>query len=81
MRKVLPFVKPEYFTDESERTIYKVISEFVVKYNKPPTTEALGITLQNSNLPEGTFKESSDLVKELEVFEQPNQDWLLDETE
>jgi len=81
MRKVLPFVKSEYFTDESERTIYKVISEFVVKYNKPPTTEALGITLQNSNLPEGTFKETSDLVTELEVFEQPNQDWLLDETE
>ena len=81
MRKVLPFVKTEYFTDESERTIYKVISEFVVKYNKSPTTEALGITLQNSNLPEGTFKETSTLLKELEVFEQPNQDWLLDETE
>ena len=30
MRKVLPFVKSEYFTDESERTIYKIISEFVV---------------------------------------------------
>ena len=81
MRKVLPFVKAEYFTDENERTIYKLVSEFVVKYNKPPTTEALGITLQNSNLPEGTFRETSDLVKELEVFEQPNQDWLLDETE
>ena len=24
MRKVLPFVKSEYFTDESERTVYKV---------------------------------------------------------
>jgi len=81
MRKVLPFVKPDYFTDENERVVYKLISEFVVKYNKPPTTEALGITLQNSNLPEGTFKDTSDLVKELEVFEQPNQDWLLDETE
>jgi len=81
MRKVLPFVKSEYFTDESERTVYKIISEFVVKYNKPPTTEALGITLQNSNLPEGTFKETSELVKELDVFEKPNQDWLLDETE
>jgi len=81
MRKVLPFIKSEYFTDESERTVYKIISEFVVKYNKPPTTEALGITLQNSNLPEGTFKETSELVKELDVFEKPNQDWLLDETE
>ena len=81
MRKVLPFVKSEYFTDESERTIYKLISDFVVKYNKPPTTEALGITLQNSNLSEGTFKETTDLVKELETYEKPNTDWLLDETE
>ena len=81
MRKVLPFIKSEYFTDESERTVYKIISEFVVKYNKPPTTEALGITLQNSNLPEGTFKETSELVKDLDIFEKPNQDWLLDETE
>jgi hypothetical protein len=81
MRKVLPFIKSEYFTDESERTVYKIISEFVVKYNKPPTTEALGITLQNSSLPEGTFKETSELVKELDIFEKPNQDWLLDETE
>ena len=81
MRKVLPFVKSEYFTDEGERTIYKLISEFVVKYNKPPTTEALGITLQNSNLPEGVFKETIELVKELEKFEKPNQDWLIDETE
>jgi len=81
MRKVLPFIKSEYFTDENERTVYKVISEFVVKYNKPPSTEALGITLQNSNLPESTFKETGVLLKELEAFEQPNQDWLLDETE
>jgi len=56
MRKVLPFVKTEYFTDEGERTIYKLISDFVVKYNKPPTTEALGITLQNSNLLKGYLK-------------------------
>ena len=81
MRKVLPFVKSEYFTDEGERTVYKVISDFIVKYNKPPTTEALGITLKNSNLPEGVFKETSDLVKELESYEKPNTDWLLDETE
>lgn len=81
MRKVLPFVKTEYFTDEGERTIYKLISDFVVKYNKPPTTEALGITLQNSNLSEGVFKETGELVKELEKFEKPNQDWLIDETE
>jgi archaellum biogenesis ATPase FlaH len=81
MRKVLPFVKSEYFTDESERTVYKQISDFIVKYNKPPTVEALSIALQNSNLAEGTFKETSELLTQLNEIEKPNQDWLLDETE
>ena len=81
MRKVLPFVKSEYFTDESERVVYKQISEFIVKYNKPPTVEALSISLQNSNLAEGTFKETTELLTLLNENEKPNQDWLLDETE
>ena len=61
MRKVLPFIKSEYFTDEGERIVYKQISEFIVKYNKPPTVEALSISLQNSNLAEGTFKRKTRL--------------------
>ena len=81
MRKVLPFVKSEYFTDESERVVYKQINEFIVKYNKPPTVEALSISIQNSNLGEGTFKETSELLTELNENEKPNQEWLLDETE
>ena len=81
MRKVLPFIKSEYFTDESERIVYKQISDFIVKYNKPPTVEALSISLQNSNLAEGTFKETSELLTQLNENEKPNQDWLLDETE
>ena len=81
MRKVLPFIKEQYFTDESERTVYKLIHEFITKYNKPPTVEALSISLQNTNVPEGQFKEISDLFKELVVTEVPNPQWLLDETE
>ena len=81
MRKVLPFVKSEYFTDEGERIVYKQISDFIVKYNKPPTVEAISISLQNSNLAEGTFKETTELLTQLNENEKPNQDWLLDETE
>jgi len=81
MRKVLPFIKEQYFTDESERTVYKLIHEFVTKYNKPPTVEAISISLQNTNVPEGQFKEITNLFKELVVTEAPNPQWLLDETE
>lgn len=81
MRKVLPFLKDQYFTDEGDRTAYKLIHEFIIKYNKPPTVEALSISITNSNLNEGLFKETFELLKELDVKEVPNQQWLYDETE
>jgi len=81
MRKVLPFLKAQYFTDESEKTAYNLIHEFIGKYNKPPTNEALHITLQESNLNEGIFKETQDLVTTLVLTEQSNAEWLLNETE
>lgn len=81
MRKVLPFLKAQYFTDESEKTAYNLIHEFISKYNKPPTNEALHITLQESNLNEGIFKETQDLVTTLVLTEQSNAEWLINETE
>lgn len=81
MRKVLPFIKGEYFTDHTDRTVYDLISSFIEKYNKPPTVEALEVSLQNSNLQEAQFKEALDLVHKLPANEQSDQIWLLEETE
>ncbi len=81
MRRVLPFLKPEYFTDNSDRIVYGLIGDFIGKYNKPPTKEAIEIALQNSNLPENQFKDVADVVRELTPIETPNECWLLDETE
>lgn len=81
MRKVLPFLKEAYFTDDSERNVYNTISEFITKYNKTPTVEALGIALLNASLPEVQFKENNILLQQLKEYEEPNTDWLTDETE
>ena len=81
MRKVLPFIKADYFTDNTDRSVYNLVVEFIEKYNKPPTVEALEIALQNSNVNEIQFKESNDLIKQLTVSDTPDQQWLLDETE
>lgn len=81
MRKVLPFLVADYFTDSADKTVYNLITDFVGKYNKPPTTEALEISLQNSTLNEDQFKESHELIKSLDQWEVPEQKWLLDETE
>jgi archaellum biogenesis ATPase FlaH len=81
MRKVLPFIKADYFTDNTDRSVFNLITEFVEKYNKPPTIEALEISLQNSNVNEIQYKESIDLIKGLGIREVPDEQWLLDETE
>jgi len=81
MRKVLPFISEEYFTDYSDKTVYNLIDSFITKYNKPPTIEALEISLQNSNLAEGNYKEANDILKSLVAYEEANPEWLVNETE
>ena len=49
MRKVLPFLKAEYFKESTERTVFNQISNFVEKYKNLPTHEALVINLTESH--------------------------------
>ena len=42
MRKVLPFIKPDYFQGVY-KTLFKEAGKYVAKYNKLPTTETLTI--------------------------------------
>ena len=80
-RKCIPFLKPEYFTDTAERTIYGEIYEYFQKYTKPPTVEALLINLDNStNVNEKIITDSKSIVEGFGRDDTP-QDWLLDETE
>ena len=46
-RKVIPFLKKEYF-EGSHRIVFDKILEFVGKYNKLPTTESLKVELDDS---------------------------------
>ena len=43
LRKVLPFLKSEYFTDKCEKAIYEEITAFTSAYNSTPTIEAIEI--------------------------------------
>jgi replicative DNA helicase len=81
LRRVIPFLKHEYFQDSNEKTIFKKIVEFVDEYNSPPNKDALIISLQNDkNLTEEQYKESVSIVQQLDPTEH-NQDWLYNETE
>ena len=80
MRRVFPFLKPEYFGDVSDREVFKCIHRFIVDYNDCPTTEALDIALQKTNLGEEQFKAAHELVQQL-TPEATNPQWLINETE
>ena len=80
-RKVVPFLKAEYFQEYHEQIIYEEIADFAAKYDKVPTKEVLTINLQSrGDLTDEAFKDSTTKVKEL-TDEWVDYDWLLDATE
>ena len=45
IRKVIPFIKADYFEDITQKIVFEEISSFVEQYNKPATKEILCICL------------------------------------
>ena len=80
-RKVVPFLKAEYFQEYHEQIIYEEIADFAAKYDKVPTKEVLTINLQSrGDLTDEAFKDSTTKVREL-TDDWVDYDWLLDATE
>ena len=48
-RKVIPFIKEEYFTDKNDKVIFQEILKFIQKYNKTPTTTSIAIEIDKNN--------------------------------
>ena len=82
-RRVLPFLKDEYFHDTCERRLFRTISEFTVKYSAAPTGEALAIILgQQEGMSQGEFDQCSKMLPVLgEPERHPDLQWLVDQTE
>ena len=81
-RKVIPFLKPDYFQDYNEKVVFDLIDDYVKKYNSFPSIEALAIDLSNKEgLNEQTFKIAKEIVSSLEHDSNTKLDWLLDQTE
>ena len=83
-RKVLPFIKPDYFSDNTERIVFKEIFDFVNKYKNLPTHESLVINFTESkSLTEPQVRESIELLKEIHSSkdEKSEGQWLIEQTE
>mgnify|MGYP003110367757 CR=1 FL=1 len=81
VRKVVPFLKAEYFENFNEKVVFEEILNFVQEYNQPATREVLCIeTEKRQDINDSSFKEISDLITSLE--ESPSEfNWLVDTTE
>ena len=80
-RKVIPFLKAEYYETYHEKVIFEEIADFATKYDKIPTKEVLKINLQTrADLTEETFKDSLQGIDSLND-DWIDYDWLLDATE
>lgn len=80
-RKVMPFLRDEYFHNLADKVVYHLIDDYVKKYNSTPTREVLHIELKNSNsLSESSFTAAKDIIDNLQVDNTELQ-WLLDSTE
>jgi len=80
-RKVLPFMKCDYFSDRIERTVSEEIQKFVEKYNKVPTQTSLEIEVHSrKDLNEEDFKNVVEVIKTLSSTD-VDFDWLVDTTE
>jgi replicative DNA helicase len=80
-RKVVPFIKADYFQEYHEKIVFEEIADFAAKYDKIPTKEVLTINLQNrGDLTEETFKDTVQGINSLSD-DWVDYDWLLDATE
>ena len=81
MRKVLPFIKSEYFQAREYKIIFLEIHEYISQYEALPSLNAIGIECQErTDLTEDQFK---DVVGVLNVLsdDPTDYDWLVDATE
>ena len=81
LRKVLPFIKEDYFEERVEKIIFQEIASFALEYDKVLTPEILSIEIQNrEDLSEQEFKDAANTVDILRESETHTQ-WLLDTVE
>ena len=80
-RKVLPFIKEEYFGNRVEQLLFGEVFKFIEKYNNLPTKDAMLIELgQRKDINEEELNHLKDYVNQIENIDSDEQ-WLTETTE
>jgi len=80
-RKVLPFIKTEYFENLHEKVVFEEICKFIVAYEELATKEVLLIEAEKrTDITEDTYKTICDYVSKLDDGH-ADLEWVTDTTE
>ena len=81
VRKVIPFIKADYFEDLTQKIVFEEVSSFIEQYNKPATKEILTIEAEKrSDINDSSFKDVTKLISSLD--DEPSEfEWLINTTE
>ena len=79
-RKVIPYLKPEYFHDYTERSVFGLITKYFDKYNRVPDNSALLVELSNAEgLSDDQHSSAHEFINKFGTSS--DEEWLIDETE
>ena len=84
LRKVLPFLKSEYFLERTQKVVYNELSNYLEKYNNVPTAEIIKISVEQlDTVTQDEYNEVIEYISELEsdMDLETDIEWLTDETE
>ena len=80
-RKVLPFIKDDYFDTQSHKILFSTLSDYVNKFETTPEPNALKIEVEKRrDISEEIYKEVEQFLNNLDR-DQYNEDWLIETTE
>ena len=81
LRKVIPFIKADYFEDPHQKIVFEEVKNFVDQYNEPSTKEVLCIEVEKrQDINDTSFQEITKIISYLEDVP-TDFDWLVDTTE
>ena len=80
MRKVLPFIKPEYF-EGVYKSLFVELGKYVSKYNRLPTLESFKIGIDDGDFNEEQYRHAIEILPEIFKVEKIDQQWLYDTAE
>ena len=80
-RKVLPFIKPEYFETHEERVVFEEVNKYVQEYQTQPPLNAIAIECERrTDLSQDGFQNILTLLKTF-TEDKVDFDWLIDTSE